>query len=139
MTPIQGAFIACQLVLTFYNLGDAKDDAALIKANEKINHALNLFFYCLLMAGIFGLLFAADLFSVKSMILFPFSAFLNRQLFFDIALNKYRGLQWDYVTRVSNPGSVLDRIEISIFGYNGRLQNIIYIMLYITVFIILFL
>lgn len=54
------------------------------------------------------------------------SAFFNRQITFDIPLNLKRGLSWDYVTTARPPAALMDRIEISIFGYNGKAPTICY-------------
>jgi hypothetical protein len=54
------------------------------------------------------------------------SAFCNRQFSFDIPLNLRRGLAWDYVSLADPPKSILDRIEIRIFGHNGRAPFVIY-------------
>lgn len=54
--------------------------------------------------------------------------FLGR-LFFDASLNIMRGLPIDYVAK--NPKSIIDKFEKSVFGYDGILPKVIYLIIII--------
>ena len=66
-------------------------------------------------------------------------AMWNRQITFDIPLNLRRGKSWDYITMAKPPKAITDRIEIAIFGYNGKAITLTYIVLFILFTTILFL
>lgn len=46
------------------------------------------------------------------------------RIVFDIALNKMRGLEFDYVT--PDPKSIIDKVEQKIFGDDGVTPKIVY-------------
>lgn len=128
-------FLIDQLILIFYNYVNAIRDANKIKNNISINHVSNGLDYAFM---IFIIIFITDIYNYEMFILFPISAFFNRQISFDIPLNLKRKLKWDYVSKVAS--SLIDKIEIRIFGYNGKAPTILYGILFsITIIIELFL
>jgi hypothetical protein len=66
------------------------------------------------------------------------AAFFCRQIFFDIPLNWRRGLKWDYVSTAKPPKSIMDRVEIRLFGYNGKAPVICYGILWVLLFTLQF-
>jgi hypothetical protein len=62
------------------------------------------------------------------------SAFFCRQIFFDIPLNWRRGLKWDYVSLDNPPKALMDRIEVRLFGFNGKAPTICYGILWVLLF-----
>jgi hypothetical protein len=52
------------------------------------------------------------------------------RLVFDVSLNLFRKLPFDYVPE--NPKSLVDKIEIEIFNGNGRIPKILYLLLIIA-------
>jgi hypothetical protein len=120
------AYLLNQLCLAGCNLINSRIDAYRIMRNKTIAHGINFgayATYCALLC-----LFAQ--WNVWQIILFCISAFCNRQLSFDIPLNLRRGLKWDYVSLAKPPKAFLDRIEIRIFGYNGRAPVLVYTIIW---------
>lgn len=115
-------YIINQLALAVFNLCNVKIDAYRILKHKGIAHGINFVAYALLCA----LLCWLARWDARQVIIFCVSAFCNRQFTFDIPLNKRRGLQWDYVTKADPPKPILDRIEIRIFGRNGRAPFLVY-------------
>lgn len=64
-------------------------------------------------------------------IVYGCSALFNRQITFDIPLNWRRGLSWDYVSPAKPPAAFMDKIEVAIFGYNGKAPTICYGVIWI--------
>jgi len=58
--------------------------------------------------------------------------FITR-VFFDTALNYFRGLPLDYVSL--NPKSIVDRLEKKVFGLNGWTPKIIYLFIIVSLLI----
>lgn len=111
------------ILLIGFNVANALIDAYKIKVlHKEIRHAINLGAY-LALAGVIIWLFQMN---PSRSIVFLFSAFFGRQITFDIPLNLRRGLKWDYVSLARPPKSWWDRVEIRIFGYNGRLPVLVY-------------
>lgn len=107
-------------ILIAFNLINSRIDAYRIQGlNKTIKHGINFGFYLLLTLLLIWFL---DL----NWWLFFLHAFFNRQITFDIPLNWRRNLEWDYVTSADPPGAVMDRIEIAIFGRDGRTPVYIY-------------
>jgi hypothetical protein len=121
-------FFIDQLFFSLYNYVDSIINAHKIEKEKKINHKINAIEYCIYISLIIIVNYNYSLINILCYIM---SAFLNRQLFFDIILNLKRGLKWDYVTKY--PESILDKIEIRIFGFNGRAPTILYIFLYLII------
>lgn len=125
-------YLLAHSCLALFNQVNAWYDAGRIKANKRIYHGVNF--------GVFALLCAAICWvahwNVGVITLFLVSAFCNRQLTFDIPLNLRRGLPWYYVTPEKPPKSITDRIEIRLFGYNGRAPVVLYAAVWVVCLII---
>lgn len=121
-------YLLAHLVLAAFNLVNSRIDAFRIMRNKTIAHAVNFGVYALFCVVLCW--FAH--WNVRVITLFLVSAFCNRQGTFDIPLNLRRGLKWDYVSTARPPAAILDRIEIRIFGYNGRAP----VMFYAAIFIL---
>lgn len=126
-------YLAAHAALTLFNLINSRIDAYRILKNKTIAHGINFGSYTLfvgLICWVITLLSRRYAFvepwNVGVITLFCVSAFCNRNISFDIPLNKRRGLPWDYVTKAKPPKAFLDRIEIRLFGYNGRAPVLVY-------------
>lgn len=120
-------YLLSQLI---FNIINAYFDAYRILKNKTIAHLINF--------GLYGIIVGIQLYLSNYnwwfMILFCVQAFFNRQVTFDIPLNLRRrkndkSITWDYISKARPPKAITDRIEISIFGYNGRAITISYIIL----------
>ena len=60
----------------------------------------------------------------------------NGRVVFDMALNRFRGLEFDYVTK--SPKSIIDKIERKIFGDDGASPKIVYAFISIGLNVIYF-
>ncbi len=123
--------IAHTLLITF-NLLNAKLDARRIMLGRRIYHGVNFGAYALYC----GVMCWAAQWEIGVITLFSVSAFCNRQLSFDIPLNIWRSLKWDYVSLAKPPKSITDRIEIRLFGYNGRAPVYMYAGVWVVCLII---
>ncbi len=125
-------YLLAHACLALFNQVNAWYDAGRIKANKRIYHGVNF--------GVFTLLCAVICcvahWKVGVITLFLVSTFCNRQLTFDIPLNLWRGLPWDYVTPEKPPRSITDRFEIRLFGYNGQAPVIMYVAVWVVCLII---
>lgn len=128
------AYLISHLVLAGVNLINSRIDAYRILKNKTIAHGVNFGVYTLFCA----LLCWLAHWNVGVITLFCVSAFCNRQFSFDITLNLRRGLKWDYVSTAKPPKAILDRIEIRVFGYNGRAPVACYGVIWLLCFIIKF-
>jgi hypothetical protein len=126
------SYLLAQLILASFNLLNAVHDANRIRLHKRIYHGLNFGVYVLLVAF---LCWKAH-WNIGVITLFCVSAFCNRQLSFDVPLNRFRGLKWDYVSLAKPPKSILDRIEIRLFGYNGWAPVIMYAVVWVVCLII---
>lgn len=120
-------YLIAQLALAIFNIANAALDTHRIMMGKRIYHGLNLAAYAVWVA----LLCWLCGWNVVAIILFAISAFLVRQLSFDIPLNLMRDLPWDYVSK--SPKSITDQIEIRIFGYNGKVPVIVYGLLWLAI------
>lgn len=111
-----------QLILAFFNFVNSRIDAYRIMDNKTIAHGINFGAYAVFTA----LLCWLGRLDMGEIILLCVSAFCNRQFSFDIPLNLRRHLPWDYVTKANPPKALLDKIEVRIFGYNGRAPFVFY-------------
>lgn len=125
-------YLACQLALAVFNLTNVWIDAYRITRHKQIAHGINFGAYALFCA----LLCWLARWNAGVITLFGVSAFCNRQLSFDVPLNLRRGLKWDYVSTAKPPKAILDRIEIRIFGYNGRAPVVVYAVVWVVCLII---
>lgn len=125
-------YLAAHAALVLFNLTNVWIDAYRIMKHKTIAHGINFGAYTLFVA----FLCWATGWNVGVITLFCVSAFCNRQLSFDILLNIRRRLPWDYVTKAKPPKSILDRIEIRFFGYNGRAPVIVYAGVWVVCLIV---
>lgn len=128
-------FLINNIILSAFNFLNSRIDAYRIKVLKKvIRHAINF--------GAYALLVAFLIWRQKpgwyEAINFCISAFCNRQFTFDIPLNVRRGLKWDYVSLDKPPKAVLDKIEICLFGYNGRAPFLMYGVVFIICLLVKF-
>ena len=123
-----------QGILIVFNIGNVFIDAFKIKralgrnVPKAVRHGINFTAYGIVV----GIVIWAFGMNLLQGIVFAVSAFFNRQISFDIPLNLRRGLKWDYVTTDKPPKAIMDRIEVRIFGFNGRLPVLIYSALWIA-------
>jgi len=108
-------FIINQFILAFCNFINSRVDAYRILRNKTIAHGINLGIY----AVITGLLIVLFKMNWPNAILFCLSAFANRQISFDIPLNKRRGLPWFYQSTANPPAAWWDRVERAMFPDNN--------------------
>lgn len=125
-------YLLAHLFLVLFNQANVRIDAYRILKNKTIAHGLNFGAYAIYCAALCWLAH----WNVGVIALFCVSAFCNRQLSFDIPLNIRRRLPWDYVTKAKPPKSILDRIEIRVFGYNGRAPVVMYAGVWVVCLII---
>jgi len=125
-------YLLAQLALIVFNLINSRIDAYRIMKNKAIAHGINFGAYTLFVAILCWL----ARWNVWVITLFCVSAFANRQWTFDVPLNKRRGLKWDYVSLAKPPKAFLDRIEIRVFGYNGRAPLFVYAVIWLVCLII---
>lgn len=128
------AYLLDHFSLAWFNYVNALIDARRIRKGKRIYHGINFTAYALFCA----LLCWLAEWDAWQIILFGVSAFANRQLSFDIPLNLKRGLKWDYVTPAKPPKAILDRVEIRLFGYNGRAPVVVYVAVFVICFVIKF-
>lgn len=126
------SYLLNQLSLAGFNLINSRIDAYRILRNKIIAHGINFGAYAVFVA----LLCWLARYDVWQVILFCISAFCNRQFSFDIPLNLRRGFKWDYVSKANPPKAILDRIEIRLFGYNGRAPVVMYAAVWVVCLII---
>jgi hypothetical protein len=121
------------LILIAANITNVFIDAYKItKLNRNIRHGINFLCYAIVVASCCFIFH----FNLKAGIVFCISAFFNRQITFDIPLNLKRKLKWYYVSLAKPPKAIMDKIEISLFGYNGKAPTIIYGCIWIITVII---
>lgn len=119
MIIYQILYAAICIMFAYLNTGWIKD-------GKKIEHAWN---------GLLHIVFAAAAywaFDWEAIII----SLLNGRVVFDLALNKFRGLELDYVSK--SPKSIIDRIERKIFGDDGVLPKIVYVFISIVFNVIYF-
>jgi hypothetical protein len=124
------------IILIAFNIVNVFIDAYKITVLKKwIRHSVNFSLY---LTCYVSCLFIFKLHSPLEIMLSAVASFLNRQITFDIPLNLKRGLDWFYVTkeRVISKIAFLDRMEIRVFGYNGKAPVYVYSFLWIIISII---
>lgn len=127
-------YLLNQAALAGFNLINSRIDAYRIMRNKTIAHGINFGVYALFCAVLCWL----GRWNIGVITLFCVSAFCNRQFTFDIPLNLRRGLKWDYISLANPPKAFLDRIEIRLFGYNGRAPLVMYGVVWVICLIIKF-
>lgn len=127
------------LIQSAFNILNAYFDAYRILKNKTIAHWINFGFY--------GIVYGVEVwqfhYSIPQAILLAFMALINRQLTFDIPLNLRRRIHdktitWDYVSKAERPAAWWDRLEIKVFGRNGKLHVIFYTVAFVILTIISF-
>lgn len=63
---------------------------------------------------------------------------VERLLFFNIALSRFRGKKWNYVTPEPKPASIIDRMAKAVFGMRGTLMYAVYLTVFIVLLILTF-
>lgn len=119
-------FLFNHMILAGFNLINSRIDAYRILQHKPIAHGINFTAYLIAVAVIV----VTGRMHLPDIILLCISAFCNRQISFDIPLNLRRGLKWDYVSTAKPPKAFLDRIEIRIWGYNGRAPILFYSLIW---------
>lgn len=135
-------FLILQVALAGFNVINSRIDAYRILRNKTIAHGINFSAYLAFALALYYFtvrpVFTWSDFTYLDFAIFLFSAFCNRQFSFDIPLNLRRHLAWDYVSLAKPPKAFLDRIEIRLFGYNGRAPFVLYGTVWIACLIIKF-
>lgn len=111
-----------------FNVINAYFDAYRFLKNKTVAHGLNFGLY----AAVVGSQLILPGYQWWYMVIFCLSAFFCRQVTFDIPLNWRRKLKWNYVSLDKPPKPITDRIEISVFGYNGTAITGSYIVLWLV-------
>lgn len=96
-------------------IGFAALNAYWIRKDKRILHGLNGLAHALII-GFCG--YTIDWFIVIPML-------FQGRLMFDVALNLFRGKEFDYVPE--NPKSIIDKIEKKVFGEDGVFPKVIYL------------
>jgi hypothetical protein len=123
-------YLINQAALAGFNLINSRIDAYRIMKHKTIAHGINFgayvqFAIILYYKTVKPIMSWAD-FPYVDFAIYLISAFTNRQGTFDIPLNLRRGLPYDHVSTAKPPKAFLDRIEIRVFGYNGRAPLFVY-------------
>lgn len=117
-------------ILACANYINVEFDAFRILKHKTIAHAINLSVYLSFSILIYWLTIKPELslqnFPYLDFFIYLLSAFFNRQITFDIPLNLKRELKWYYVSLDKPPKAWLDRQEVKVFGYNGKLITFFY-------------
>jgi len=125
------------LIQSAFNVLNAYFDAYRVLKNKTIAHWINF--------GCYAVLYGVEVwqfhYNIPQAILMAFIALFNRQLTFDIPLNLRRrihdkSITWDYVSRAEIPAAWWDRMEIKVFGRNGKRPVIFYTIAFITLTIL---
>jgi hypothetical protein len=129
-------YLAAHAALVLFNLINSRIDAYRILQNKTIAHGVNFGVYALFVGIISYVCHVKAGWDLGVITLFCVSAFCNRNISFDIPLNLRRGLKWDYVSTAKPPKAFLDRVEIRLFGYNGRAPLFMYAIVWVACLII---
>jgi hypothetical protein len=127
-------YLLNHIALSLFNLINSRIDAYRVLKDKTIAHGINLSAYlifCAVVAWLYMRHIPWGWLLISEIIVFAVSAFCNRQFTFDIPLNLRRGKKWDYVSLDKPPKAWLDRIEIMLFGYNGRAPLVMYGLVFI--------
>lgn len=124
--------VIAQLIRIGANLLNARLDANQILKHKPVAHGRNAIIAVVVwgltawMAGTTGWWLIAD----------AAGALCCRQLFFDIPLNLWRGLKWDYVSSALKI-PVWDRIENKLIRPGRRLHGPVYAVIYVLTLVFL--
>lgn len=117
-------------ILLLFNVLNAIHDGVRIKKNKPVYHALNLSIYVVIIAFMTWL-FAPDVWYY----FIPCAAF-GRQAVFEPIMNAIRRKGIFYQSPSAT--AFFDKLEQRIFGSNGKLQLLIYAILWITLTVLQF-
>lgn len=129
-------YLAAHAALALFNLANVWIDAYRIMRHKQIAHGINFGAYTLFVAFMCYVCHREGGWNLGVITLFCVAAFCNRNLSFDIPLNIRRRLPFDYVTKAKPPAAILDRIEIRVFGYNGRAPLLVYAGVWVVCLIV---
>jgi hypothetical protein len=127
-------FLINQVVLAAFNIINSRIDAYRILKNKEIAHAVNFVAY-----AIFAIVVAhISRYDIGDIAVFCCTAFFNRNLVFDISLNKRRNLPWYYQSTANPPRALWDKIERKLFGvdYDGKKIVLWYSLCYFSILFI---
>lgn len=108
------------LAFAVINIGLAYQDSRRLANKKWIKHGINAAVYIGLLLAVW-FLHGWDWKLIAALL-------LTRQIFFDSPLSLFRGLKWNYITPAEKPAAIIDRLEKRIFGMNGTLMYIVYIV-----------
>lgn len=97
-------------------------DSVLISRGEKILHGVNGLFYLLMVVPAY--LITEDLYLVASLLVL-------RRLVFDVSLNLFRGLAYNYTSRTTT--SIIDRL---LYRVQNQLGDLYYLILILTIVVL---
>lgn len=118
------------LLLVIFNIFLAKVDANKIKKNIKIYHGENALIYIVVAGFASAITMGEDWWDFLKVVAI---ALLTRKVVFDIFLNLFRKLKWNYISNTTT--SIEDRIENKILGKN---KYVVYIIVAITLFLLIY-
>lgn len=119
---------AILIVFTIINISHAHWDAERIEKGKWIKHGINAAVYLCIVYVPYH--FFNDWWLVGLLL-------VNRLIAFNIALNLYRDLPFDYVPK--KPAAITDKIAFFVFGKNGTLMYAVYLGIFILLFCKVFL
>jgi hypothetical protein len=135
-------YLINQGALAGFNVINSRVDAYRIMQRKDIAHGINFGAYAIFALILYYFTMKPALswsdFPYFDLAIFLISAFCNRQFTFDIPLNKRRGLPATYVSLAKPPKALLDRIEIRIWGYDGKAPLVCYGLIWLLCSIINF-
>jgi hypothetical protein len=108
------------IIYTILNILLAKIDADKIKKQLRIKHGINAMFYVALIAPTFFISWH-----------YPVGLLALRRIVFDVALNLFRGLKYNYISETTT--SIIDRIS---FNYQKQYGFFAYYIIFIIIIII---
>lgn len=101
-----------ELVLIVLTIGMAYWHSRLIAAGRPILHGWWAALFAILVVGAVALLWAR--LNRVQVGLYAGAQFIGHLVVFNIALNRFRGLSWTYISKTST--SIIDQAEIRLFG-----------------------
>lgn len=114
------------LLLVVFNIFLAKIDANKIKKNRKIYHGENALIYFVVAGFASAITMGEDWWDFLKLLVIMG---LVRSIVFDIALNLFRKLKWNYTSNSTT--SILDKIENKLLGKYRKYNYFIYLILLI--------
>lgn len=118
-----------ELVLIILTVGMAYWHSRLIAAGRPIKHDWWAALFAILVAGAVVLLWYR--LTVAQWGLYAGAQFIGHLVVFNVALNRFRGLPWTYTS--TSTGSILDKIELRLFGSKVWLLEIFLGVVYLSI------